>query len=147
MDDVFPNVQANPHNTNPDGAAGGSFPSLSSHCAYLGVVDDDAVPPVKPASQRSRRELVTAERMLQKLRGQLCGSGQPGPSRRAVMRLALDESTRRAVLSPADAAFDIALDRLLDELEREAEQPKPFDLAADANERATDAAFDESHDD
>lgn len=141
MDEVYSNVRAKPSDSSRSGAAGGACLPLSAHCSYLGVVDADAIPLAKSADQRSPRELVTAERMLRKLRGQLCGSGEPGPSRRAVMRLAVDDSTRRAVLCPADAAFDIALDRLLDELEREVEQPKPFDLSADTVEQATDDAF------
>ena len=79
---------------------------------------------------RSPRDLVTAEQMLRKLKGQLCGPGRPGPSRALVLRQAVDASTARSSELASDFAFEKALDRLLDELEQDEHQPLPFSEAA-----------------
>ena len=98
--------------------------------------------PTRADTARSERDLILADRMLGKLRGRLTGPSRPGPSRRAVLYRHIDAAAD-ATTRPADAAFERALDRLLDELEREADQPRPFDASADANERATRVAFDD----
>ncbi len=93
--------------------------------------------PTRPASQRPLRDLVTADRMLRKLRGQLASGMALGPTRRAVLGQAAADAANRAMGNPADAALDRACERLLDELDSDAEQLLPFDTAASIIERAT----------
>ena len=83
------------------------------------------------------RDLVTADRMLRKLRGQLAAGMALGPTRRAVLGQAAADAANRAMGNPADAALDRACERLLDELDSDAEQLLPFDTAASIVERAT----------
>ena len=93
--------------------------------------------PTPPAARRSADELALAARMLRKLRGHIAPvAGQPGPTRSALLTNAL-ERAQAALKNPADAALDRAVDRLLADVEREADQPLPFTAAADAVEAAT----------